>query len=46
MRDPVDAATRDIETGAFLIGYARVSTRDQDLTNQEPYTYREGDDET
>jgi DNA invertase Pin-like site-specific DNA recombinase len=35
MRDPVDAATRDIETGAFLIGYARVSTRDQDLTNQE-----------
>ena len=26
---------RDIETGAFLIGYARVSTRDQDLTNQE-----------
>lgn len=35
MRDPADIATRDIETGAFLIGYARVSTRDQDLTNQE-----------
>ncbi|MEM5371017.1 recombinase family protein [Paraburkholderia azotifigens] len=35
MRDPADNATRDIETGAFLIGYARVSTRDQDLTNQE-----------
>ncbi|CAI8691904.1 recombinase family protein [Burkholderia sp. IT-111MI5] len=35
MRDPTDTATRDIETGAFLIGYARVSTRDQDLTNQE-----------
>jgi DNA invertase Pin-like site-specific DNA recombinase len=35
MRDPADIATRDLETGAFLIGYARVSTRDQDLTNQE-----------
>ncbi|RQR22947.1 recombinase family protein [Burkholderia sp. Bp9143] len=35
MRDPADNATRDIETGAFLIGYARVSTRDQDLSNQE-----------
>ncbi|WP_454875473.1 recombinase family protein [Paraburkholderia xenovorans] len=35
MRDPADSATRDIETGAFLIGYARVSTRDQDLTAQE-----------
>jgi DNA invertase Pin-like site-specific DNA recombinase len=35
MRDPADIATRDIETGAFLIGYARVSTRDQDLTNQQ-----------
>ncbi|KGD42895.1 MULTISPECIES: recombinase family protein [Burkholderia] len=35
MRDPTDNATRDIETGAFLIGYARVSTRDQDLSNQE-----------
>ncbi|AKK25097.1 recombinase family protein [Pandoraea oxalativorans] len=35
MRDPADSATRDVETGAFLIGYARVSTRDQDLTNQE-----------
>lgn len=35
MRDPADNAMRDIETGAFLIGYARVSTRDQDLTNQE-----------
>ncbi|VVE84375.1 recombinase family protein [Pandoraea sputorum] len=34
MRDPTDNATRDVETGAFLIGYARVSTRDQDLTNQ------------
>jgi DNA invertase Pin-like site-specific DNA recombinase len=35
MRDPTDNATCDIETGAFLVGYARVSTRDQDLTNQE-----------
>ncbi|MEX3605251.1 MAG: recombinase family protein [Burkholderia sp.] len=35
MRDPSDNATRDLETGEFLIGYARVSTRDQDLTNQE-----------
>lgn len=35
MRDPTVTATRDIETGAFLIGYARVSTRDPDLTNQE-----------
>ncbi|WP_429462010.1 recombinase family protein [Paraburkholderia sp. JPY465] len=35
MRDSVAIAPRDIETGAFLIGYARVSTRDQDLTNQE-----------
>ncbi|MGF6970279.1 DNA invertase Pin-like site-specific DNA recombinase [Paraburkholderia sp. WC7.3g] len=35
MRDPADIATRDIETGAFLIGYARVSTDDQDLGNQE-----------
>lgn len=35
MRDPADNATRDLETGAFLIGYARVSTRDQDLTAQE-----------
>ncbi|EIF32237.1 site-specific recombinase, DNA invertase Pin [Burkholderia sp. Ch1-1] len=35
MRDPADHSTRDLETGAFLIGYARVSTRDQDLTNQE-----------
>ncbi|MDR6495167.1 DNA invertase Pin-like site-specific DNA recombinase [Paraburkholderia terricola] len=35
MRDPADIATRDIETGAFLIGYARVSTRDQNLCNQE-----------
>ncbi|KNH07071.1 Resolvase, N-terminal domain [Candidatus Burkholderia brachyanthoides] len=35
MRDPADNATRDFETGAFLIGYARVSTCDQDLTNQE-----------
>lgn len=35
MRDPADSATCDIETGAFLIGYARVSTRDQDLTTQE-----------
>ncbi len=33
--DPTDTATLDIEMGAFLIGYARVSTRDQGLTNQE-----------
>lgn len=35
MRDPADIATHDIETGTFLIGYARVSTCDQDLSNQE-----------
>jgi DNA invertase Pin-like site-specific DNA recombinase len=35
MRDPADKARRGIETGAFLVGYARVSTRDQDLSNQE-----------
>jgi hypothetical protein len=35
MRGPADNAACDIETGAFLIGYARVSTRDQDLSNQE-----------
>ncbi|VVE84621.1 resolvase [Pandoraea sputorum] len=35
MRDPADNATRDVQTGAFLIGYARVATRDQDPTNQE-----------
>lgn len=37
MRDSNDNATRDLETGAFLIGYARVSTRDQDLTTQEAH---------
>lgn len=35
MRDPADHATRDIETGGLLVGYARVSAHDQDLSNQE-----------
>jgi DNA invertase Pin-like site-specific DNA recombinase len=34
MRDPKDPGTLDLETGRMLIGYARVSTDDQDLTSQ------------
>lgn len=35
MRDPADSATRDLKTGAFLVGYARVSRRSEGLTDQE-----------
>lgn len=34
MRHPNDPATLDLVTGRLLLGYARVSTDDQDLTNQ------------
>ena len=34
MRDPADRATRDIVTGGIRIGYARVSTSDQNLDMQ------------
>ena len=34
MRDVNDAGTLDLATGWLLLGYARVSTGDQDLTNQ------------
>ena len=34
MRHPNDTGTLDLITGQLLLGYARVSTDDQDLTNQ------------
>ncbi|ENV35481.1 recombinase family protein [Acinetobacter gerneri] len=34
MRDEGDKGTLDLMTGGLMIGYARVSTDDQDLTNQ------------
>lgn len=34
MRDAHDSRTPDLITGRMLLGYARVSTDDQDLTNQ------------
>lgn len=34
MRDPNDPGTLDLITGVLNLGYARVSTDDQDLTNQ------------
>ena len=34
MRDTADAGTLDLVSGKLLLGYARVSTDDQDLTNQ------------
>lgn len=34
MRDKNDPGTLDLESGRLLIGYARVSTDDQDLRNQ------------
>ncbi|HHF0812426.1 TPA: recombinase family protein [Pseudomonas aeruginosa] len=34
MRDKHDPGTLDLESGRLLIGYARVSTDDQDLSNQ------------
>lgn len=34
MRHPNDTGTIDLMTGSLLVGYARVSTSDQELTNQ------------
>jgi len=34
MRDPNDPGTLDLMTGRLLLGYARVSTDDQDLSHQ------------
>ena len=34
MRDQNDHGTLDLITGRMMLGYARVSTDDQDLTNQ------------
>jgi DNA invertase Pin-like site-specific DNA recombinase len=34
MRDKNDIGTLDLVTGGMILGYARVSTEDQDLTNQ------------
>ncbi|HBV0869506.1 TPA: recombinase family protein [Klebsiella pneumoniae] len=34
MRDTKDEGTLDVITGGLMLGYARVSTDDQDLTNQ------------
>lgn len=42
MRDPNDPGTLDIITGRLLLGYARVSTDDQDLTNQRAELHAAG----
>jgi DNA invertase Pin-like site-specific DNA recombinase len=42
MRDKADAGTLDLITGQLLIGYARVSTDDQDLTNQRAELHAAG----
>ena len=34
MRHQDDPGTLDLMTGGLILGYARVSTDDQDLTNQ------------
>ena len=34
MRDKTDPGTIDLMTGRLIVGYARVSTDDQELANQ------------
>ena len=42
MRDLNDAGTLDLITGRLLLGYARVSTGEQDLTNQRAELHAAG----
>ena len=42
MRDLNDLATLDLISGRLLLGYARVSTEDQDLTNQRAELHAAG----
>lgn len=42
MRHPSDPGTLDLMTGRLLLGYARVSTDDQDLTNQRAELHATG----
>jgi len=42
MRDPNDPGTLDLMTGRLLLGYARVSTDDQDLSHQRAELHRAG----
>lgn len=42
MRDPHDPGTLDLITGRLLLDYARVSTDDQDLTNQRAELHAAG----
>ena len=42
MRDPNDAGTLDLISGRLLLGYARVSTGEQDLTNQRAELHAAG----
>lgn len=42
MRDRNDPGTLDLESGRLLLGYARVSTDDQDLTNQRAELHEAG----
>ena len=42
MRDPNDAGTLDLVSGHLLLGYARVSTGEQDLTNQRAELHAAG----
>jgi hypothetical protein len=42
MRDINDPGTLDLESGRLLIGYARVSTDDQDVSNQRAELHAAG----